>query len=675
MLTKTSISSNQPNLSQVLDPTVSSVSSSKDVQSDYTDWSLDAGTAPPAPRSEEKIQTLDLLDIVEVPIKSPYLAPGIREILPKADQTSYATGETLIQDTIEPQVKIADYDYLTAKKRILDPFEDKQMELSINMAVEISSAQRAEPNRTKDFIKTPVQEVRARDELLTNPFENSLPALAFRYIPDPSKAIIIKPTDDASDVASAKISQRFSVFDLEQLLPQQSMRVPSPEVLALLSKDDQLRTSTVPEIDTLLRIVAQQNEDLADKPLFWSDFRPPDLEAEEAMSFMVPPLPPPLADKIATSSPLKQPAEYSAISSERANKTSLPGQNLALDQSKLKVGFISLKPNFDVTSTPVKVEREPLPSPSPPIKDQDVSLLPQNPQTRNITSILAEHEISIHDTESEEPDRSILTEHKERGRSMIRTSDLIETKLSYIAQIKAAEEQAEEQLQREQIVSPLRRNPVDLSTMSPTPKEEALSPLPRSLSVALSETRKSRTVSPPRSKPAQEPGGLRDRTQSPLRRNPVDPQLVSSIRDRVQSPLRRNPSAGSAAVERQSPPTILCQAVRSSSVPRPSVPSRSESLPRLNPIMPQASSAKMNLETGLRPTSNAAFSQALSKFRTLAEQGPIEASQASTEVTQRAIAGIYIPGSLREQAVRNLSKSRERGKGAGSLSRSTSKSG
>ena len=33
---------------------------------------------------------------------------------------------------------------------------------------------------------------------------------------------------------------------------------------------------------------------------------------------------------------------------------------------------------------------------------------------------------------------------------------------------------------------------------------------------------------------------------------------------------------------------------------------------------------------------------------------------ASTEVTQRAIAGIYIPGSLREQAVRTVSKSRER---------------
>tara|TARA_R110002060_G_scaffold70930_2_gene79531 strand:- start:286 stop:534 length:249 start_codon:yes stop_codon:yes gene_type:complete len=58
--------------------------------------------------------------------------------------------------------------------------------------------------------------------------------------------------------------------------------------------------------------------------------------------------------------------------------------------------------------------------------------------------------------------------------------------------------------------------------------------------------------------------------------------------------------------------------------------------------------------------SNGLFAQSLSKFQNLASQNPQDAMMASTEVTQRAIAGIYIPGSLREQAVRTVSKSRER---------------
>jgi hypothetical protein len=60
----------------------------------------------------------------------------------------------------------------------------------------------------------------------------------------------------------------------------------------------------------------------------------------------------------------------------------------------------------------------------------------------------------------------------------------------------------------------------------------------------------------------------------------------------------------------------------------------------------------------------------LSKFQSLAEQGTVNDRQASTEVTQRAIAGIFIPGSLREQAVRNLSKSRERSTARGGEAKS-----
>lgn len=667
VLIKARLSSAQAAWPLAMDLTFSRADPSKDTKLDHTDWPLNVRTAVPAPTTVGKIQNLTLLHTKEAPVNNPYLAPNPKKIFSKADQALVVSDENHIEDTIELELNVPDFDYLAAKRMILDPFGDETMEPRNTMAAKSLDTQRAEQERIKNAIKTPAQGARAQSKLLTNPFENSLPALAFRYFPDPSKAIINIPEDETFGVTKSMGNQRSSVLDLEQLLPEQSTRVPSPEVLALLSKDDQFRTSTVPEIDTLLRIVAQQNEDLADKPLFWSDFRPPDVEVEEAMSSTAP----------IQSSPLKQIIEGPKTPGETAGKLPPFLHGPVPDDSNLTMVVSSPNPPTQILRPPVEVQRDPSPAPVPVMsaKERDISPLHHNPQIRNISSVLVERGFAVPIAQREEPDQSRLTERGDRGRSMVRTSDLIEARLSYIAQMETMDEQAEEQLQKERMVSPLRRNPIDFSTLSIFPREETSSPLPRNPSLVLSEKRKSRTVSPPRSKLALVGGDARDRTESPLRRNPVDPRLFASIRDRTRPPLRRNLSTSSAAVERQSSLIALRQTLRSSSVPRPPVPSPNEPLLRFNPTNPQASRAKSSLETGLRPTSNAAFSQALSKFRTLAEQRPVEASQASTEVTQRAIAGIYIPGSLREQAVRNSSKSRERGKEVGSVSRSTSKSG
>ncbi len=56
--------------------------------------------------------------------------------------------------------------------------------------------------------------------------------------------------------------------------------------------------------------------------------------------------------------------------------------------------------------------------------------------------------------------------------------------------------------------------------------------------------------------------------------------------------------------------------------------------------------------------SGANFTQTLTKFQNLTTRNPKDV-KASTEVTQSAIAGIYIPGSLREMAIRGFSRSPE----------------
>jgi hypothetical protein len=197
---------------------------------------------------------------------------------------------------------------------------------------------------------------------------------------------------------------------------------------------------------------------------------------------------------------------------------------------------------------------------------------------------------------------------------MLRASDIIEACPSFIVQSKEAKSMTIEELtneERARTVSPLRRNPVDGSTLLEQ-RNRTLSPLQRDLRTTSILKQDSRTLSPS--------------TLPRLNSIPADPP------SREESPLCRNPP----------------------------LPIPSQHLTSINPsAIPDAT---------LRPSSNSAFNQTLARFQNLAEQGMRNGREASTEVVQRAIAGIYIPGSLREQAVRNLSKSRERSRGPGERS-------
>lgn len=197
-------------------------------------------------------------------------------------------------------------------------------------------------------------------------------------------------------------------------------------------------------------------------------------------------------------------------------------------------------------------------------------------------------------------------EYESRGRSMIRTSDIIEARLSGLAQANK-------------------------------PQEDMLQPRGRQ----------------------GEPDDLQPASSAPAQRSTATDQV------QLRTPPKRKPVAANQ-VSTKNPPSLS-----SNSLSRPVsatsatvTPRRDESSPlRRNPpdINPPPRRA---LGTGAKATSSTKeFSQALSKFQTLISENPQDAVVASNEVTSRAIAGIYIPGSLREQAVRNLSKSRERGNG------------
>ncbi|CZR58809.1 uncharacterized protein PAC_08701 [Phialocephala subalpina] len=262
-----------------------------------------------------------------------------------------------------------------------------------------------------------------------------------------------------------------TLTNLEQLLPQQSTRKPSPETLALLNRasvEEQGRNSTMPEIDALLRRVAQQNEHVADKPLFWTDFRAPDLEVERALS--------PTRDKSVkrTTSPLMG-VEFPREEEERVlmvekeripspipvREASLetkpsPVREVVFPQEEepmmngqrettlsplhrrpsvgLEPDLISPKPELAqfVFTEPEPEAHEPPPPPSIETGEREISPLRMNPQIRSITSLLAQHDAEKSVTEG--PPEPEENERQQRGRSMIRTSDLIEARLSAIAQ-------------------------------------------------------------------------------------------------------------------------------------------------------------------------------------------------------------------------------------------------
>ncbi|KAK2600392.1 hypothetical protein N8I77_009929 [Diaporthe amygdali] len=236
-------------------------------------------------------------------------------------------------------------------------------------------------------------------------------------------------------------------------------------------------------------------------------------------------------------------------------------------------------------------------------EERDISPLRRNPPFQGIATLLKEQE-SGPDTTKLEVDGG---EFESRGRSMIRTSDIIEARLSGLAQTKQPHEET------------TRRRSTEGGTNDSLPASPTH---PQHISVI---NQLSKTPTSPKRKPVAEKQPILAKNSLPL----------------TSSSLSRPVSATSAAAPLR----------------------RDESSPlRRNP--PGAADLRSVLNARPTASGNAKeFSEALSKFQTLVSQNPQDAVVASNEVTSRAIAGIYIPGSLREQAVRNLSKSRERGAG------------
>lgn len=291
-----------------------------------------------------------------------------------------------------------------------------------------------------------------------------------------------------------------------------------------------------------------------------------------------------------------------------------------------------------VQEVPPPMPALPLPRTTSPTADKrSPSPPPQAPIPEPVKEIVAE-----------EP---LADERQTRGRSMIRTSDIIEARLSVIARIKAEDSlpEVEERIDGpstkidDRDISPLRRNPYDPSTRARTK-----SPLRH-------EINDKRRSSPPPvpAVVAQAPPAL------PVSNN----RVIAEDRDRSSSPLRRNPSNTPKQTKRLS---------RSLSPNMPALNSisRNDSPLRRNPttgalIIPEqplaaTPKAKVKIQPS-RPLSNEKFASAMDKWKERVERNPEEVLRANNELQNRAVQGIYIPGSLREQAMRNLSKNRDGG--------------
>lgn len=238
-------------------------------------------------------------------------------------------------------------------------------------------------------------------------------------------------------------------------------------------------------------------------------------------------------------------------------------------------------------------------------EEREISPLRRNPPFEAMNSLLAEQQGGATKMIEE-----VVGEPVSRGRSMIRTSDILEARLSGLAELDKSQDQTVQQKGRQ--AKPGDSRPVNL-----VPHERVNGTSPYIQTKWTPAERES--VARRQKSPAED--SLPFTPSSPPQPVYTTSAGVTLHRDE-SSPLRRNP------------PVIF------GSGPCPILDSRAPASGHTNE-----------------------FSQALSKFQALASQSAQDAVLASNEVTSRAIAGIYIPGSLREQAVRNLSKSRERGAG------------
>ncbi|KAH8888084.1 hypothetical protein GQ53DRAFT_767980 [Thozetella sp. PMI_491] len=405
----------------------------------------------------------------------------------------------------------------------------------------------------------------------------------------------------------------------EDLAPPTEVQTASPDPI-FDEEDDILEDSIIPEIDTLIQVISQHSSFIEDDRL-------------------------------------------SSLHSDSSSRASSPGSDIS--QPKEDTNARALAELRERTISPLRrnpvivasQDEQPVPAlPIPVVERNGISPLRRNPPDERPATPLVERESSFEEPadvpEDEEPEP--------RGRSMVRTSDIIEARLSAMMEAAKAEPVPKTEVQIEDRSESLLRNPLlNMATSEDLLNDRTLSPLRRNPS---NPPARNQTALPAMSAAAS--ADLMDRTLSPLRRNPSNPRLPASslstiatadAMDRHLSPLRRNPSNPPA--EHQVPP--LAPSLNSLARPIPpgvagalsgtDSPHRALPAPVLEPARLQRPA-----EPTLKPRSSTQFSQALSKFQNLAARNRQDTIKAASEVTSRAIAGIYIPGSLREQAVRGI---------------------
>lgn len=443
------------------------------------------------------------------------------------------------------------------------------------------------------------------------------------------EASIEEPMYVSADVESLELpgsqgnETEFSLGQLDDtLVEEEEQEEDEPEALAVYAMepasapgpatdevDTPLRYSMGSEIDEMIREVSKQSENVVDAP---SSLR--DSFARTAMS-------PPLS---ASSSP-SPPASRSPSPVREAS----PVKEASPERDDAKARALQLAEVRERTLSPLR--RNPVfifdiedadPLPPRPIVGERVEFSPprQNPPSEENGTLLEEDQEDDSSDEEPEEEAEEVDDRATRGRSMIRTSDIIQARLSTLAQMKREQEQLEEE--------------------TGTEDEEATTP------VAI-------VISSPT---ADKPMPVRTSNLSPLRRNPVDyPEAVPSTTPTPFRPQKSSPLPTSSLL--RPIPTATAALSRDNSPLRRNPPA---GLYVSNPLANDVKSNPPAKAAAPFRASNSQFSEALSRFRDLDAKNPQEAAIASSEVTSRAIAGIYIPSSLREQAIRNLSKSRER---------------
>ena len=519
--------------------------------------------------------------------------------------------------------------------------------------------------------------------------ETSLPSSTESAQPQQTEELI-KPT-----ISGAAAPDTPSLLQLQTtFMKKPPAREVEPQMQALESK--------------VAKVASETSKDLVnDPPSFLLNYNPPVPEVEKVIS-----PPPRRRPSLGSVRPLRKmlPPRQKTVSPPRRLRSSESENNFPLQISSPAV---LVREVLSITTTPVATETTKSESPrssSQEWRERTLSPLRRNPVTihtpAEVKVVPVDFDTNIHDPVLDEvrdirvasPQQKLhpvslpmeentlpmngdeVDDREHRGRSMVRTSDIIEARLSFRSQIQedrkslqAVEPRLSLVVQKSQPIisstapqeevskmeldlgrSPLRRNPVIISS------------IPR-----ISMHRRTKTLPPPRQHIHREKATKRrSRSLSPIRlatkflqldRSPIPPpeSVLRLISLHTTTTKRRSRSL--------SPPR-LPTAASLQLVPLSRSMSRDDSPLRRNPtrtnvpIVSFAPDSKPPTSSTRVPkiTSNSLFTQSLSKFQNLASQNPQDTMMASTEVTQRAIAGIYIPGSLREQAVRTVSKSRER---------------